>query len=181
VERRIAPAPQILGPVLEAIRYEPEATPIDEMFSQLLSIAMDSDRVDNAHPAFVEIIKQLSSDEAILLESLVNGPRRWTYRAFFNREKNRFDGQETILDERPTERLLNPQRFELYMLHLGNLGLAGYYNWKAQEPEYEEIGQRQVGDVIYPAGKAQIASKVSKELKLTPWGEVFMKACLRPM
>ena len=38
---RIAPAPQILGPVLEGIRYEPENTPIDEMFSQLLSRSMD--------------------------------------------------------------------------------------------------------------------------------------------
>src|SRR5258708_37835153 len=31
--RRVAPAPQIAGPVLEAIRYEPENTPIDERFS----------------------------------------------------------------------------------------------------------------------------------------------------
>jgi len=35
-DQRIAPAPQILGPVLEGIRYEPEGTSIDEMFSQLL-------------------------------------------------------------------------------------------------------------------------------------------------
>lgn len=40
-ERRIAPAPQILGPVLEGIRYEPEESPIEEMFSQLLSRSMD--------------------------------------------------------------------------------------------------------------------------------------------
>jgi len=31
-ERRVSPAPQIVGPVLESIRYEPEGTPIDEMF-----------------------------------------------------------------------------------------------------------------------------------------------------
>jgi len=60
-ERRITPAPQMLGPILEAIRYEPESTPIDEMFSQLLSGSMDRERVDSAHPAFIEIIKQLSS------------------------------------------------------------------------------------------------------------------------
>jgi hypothetical protein len=32
-QHRISPAPQILGPVLEGIRYEPEDTPIDELFS----------------------------------------------------------------------------------------------------------------------------------------------------
>ena len=45
-QQRIAPAPQILGPVLEGIRYEPEDTPIDDMFSQLLSRSMDSKRVN---------------------------------------------------------------------------------------------------------------------------------------
>ena len=36
-EDRVPPPPQILGPVLEGIRYEPEGTPIEEMFSELLS------------------------------------------------------------------------------------------------------------------------------------------------
>src|SRR4051794_26582250 len=40
-ERQISPRPQIVGPVLEGVRYETEGTPIDEMFSQLLSASMD--------------------------------------------------------------------------------------------------------------------------------------------
>jgi len=40
--QRISPAPQILGPVIEGIRYEQEGTPLEEMFSQLLSRAMDT-------------------------------------------------------------------------------------------------------------------------------------------
>jgi len=35
-ENRIQPPPQIAGPVLEGIKYEPEGTPIDEMFSRIL-------------------------------------------------------------------------------------------------------------------------------------------------
>jgi hypothetical protein len=179
-DRRITPAPQMLGSILEAIRCEPEATPIDEMFSELLSGSMDRERVDSAHPAFVEIIKQLSSDEAVLLASLIEGPRRWHYRALLNAEKHWFYGREPLLDERPMDRLVKPQSFELYMLHVGNLGLAAYYDAKAQEPEYEQTPQRQVGDVIYPTSKVQIASKVFKELKLTPWGAAFVKACSKP-
>lgn len=69
-ERRVAPAPQILGPVLEGIRYEPEDTPIDEMFSHLLSCSMDSEHANEAHPAYPFLIRQLSSDEAKILNRL---------------------------------------------------------------------------------------------------------------
>src|SRR5581483_10409542 len=61
---RVSPAPQILGPIIEGIRYEPEGTPVDEMFSQLLSRSMDKERMDEAHPAYPILIRQLSSDEA---------------------------------------------------------------------------------------------------------------------
>ena len=71
-EKRISPAPQILGPVIEGIRYEPEGTPIDEMFSELLSRSIDKDRVEEAHPAYPLIIKQLSADEVRIL-TLLNG------------------------------------------------------------------------------------------------------------
>jgi hypothetical protein len=47
-QKRISPAPQILGPTIEGIRYEVEESPIDQMFSELLSRAMDSGRVDEA-------------------------------------------------------------------------------------------------------------------------------------
>jgi hypothetical protein len=48
---RITPPAQILGPILERIRYEPADTPIDHMFSELLSRSMDSKRANEAHPA----------------------------------------------------------------------------------------------------------------------------------
>src|SRR6516164_6562479 len=40
-ERRGPPPPRILGPVIEAIRYEPPDPELDRMFSQLLSASMD--------------------------------------------------------------------------------------------------------------------------------------------
>jgi Abortive infection alpha len=64
-ERRVQPAPQIVGPVLEGIRYEPEGTEIEEMFANLLANGMDKDNVGLAHPAYPSIISQLSRDEAL--------------------------------------------------------------------------------------------------------------------
>jgi hypothetical protein len=173
--KRITPAPQILGPVLEAIKYEPNDTPIDEMFSNLLSSAMDTARVDTAHPAFTSIIKQLSSDEAVLLQSLVLGRQQWVYRYKFDVPKKIFYDLETIEDSRPISKIIKVGNFDLYMLHLHNLGLASYYDFKAQEQEYRKI-QRKVGDTITPT-REQIGVTVFKELKLTPWGAALMDAC----
>jgi len=46
--------------VIEGVRYEPEGTPIDEMYSNLLSSSMDTERVDKVHPAYPFIISRRS-------------------------------------------------------------------------------------------------------------------------
>jgi hypothetical protein len=74
-QQRIPPAPQILGPVLEGIRYEPEDTPIYKMFSELLSRAMDDKRVSEAHPSYPYLIRQLPTYKALLLKALYEAPR----------------------------------------------------------------------------------------------------------
>ncbi|XYD08828.1 DUF4393 domain-containing protein [Methylobacterium sp. NMS12] len=74
-ERLVLPPAQILGPVLEGIRYHLDDNPIREAFSRLLSRAMDSDRANEAHPSFASIINRLSPDEALILQYLCkNGP-----------------------------------------------------------------------------------------------------------
>jgi hypothetical protein len=62
-----APAPVIVGPIMQALGYTVHEEPLREMFTSLLATAMDSETAKNAHPAFVEIIKQISPDEAKIL------------------------------------------------------------------------------------------------------------------
>ena len=89
---RVSPAPQILGPIVEGIRYEPEGTPLDDMFSRLLASSMDSERVAEAHPAYPILIKQLSSDEARIL-SMLKGQRYYrVHTRTFNPATNLFYG-----------------------------------------------------------------------------------------
>jgi hypothetical protein len=163
--RQIAPAPQILGPVLEGIRYEPENTPIDEMFSQLLSRAMDRDRVDEAHPSFPLIIKQLSADEALILSHLTARTYQYIYTSKLNPETNRFTRDTVEVDEFPKQELRFPGNLSFYMNHLSNLGLAGIYDYKNQEPIWDE-GKR-----------VQTGTKVFCRYSLTDIGCRFMKAC----
>lgn len=66
------PEPTVAGPALEALRFAGKEEALREMYANLLATAMDRHTAERAHPAFVEVIKQLSPDEAKLL-ALVAG------------------------------------------------------------------------------------------------------------
>ena len=68
-ERITTPDPDVAVPALEALRY----SKLRENYANLLATAMDSATARDAHPSFVEILKQLTPDEARILEYL---PRR---------------------------------------------------------------------------------------------------------
>ena len=67
VDSRILPHPSILGPSIQALEYAIFEDELRDMFVNLLSISMDKYSKNKAHPSFVEIIKQISSDEAKIL------------------------------------------------------------------------------------------------------------------
>lgn len=171
---RLPPPPQILGPVLEGIRYEPEGSPIAEMFSRLLSASMNQRQVQNAHPAFSQIIKQLSSDEATLLNAM------WTlweregrsFRQQFTQDYdpalNRFDNTKMEVDDIPREGLVFAENIEFYGQHLYALGITAFYDSANQQPLFDKDGN---GD-----NKTQTGVRVFKELRFTDVGLKFMAA-----
>ncbi|PMY52264.1 MULTISPECIES: DUF4393 domain-containing protein [Pseudomonas] len=71
-EAIIQPELNIAGPALEALRYTGHSESLSDMYANLLAGAMDASTASQAHPAFVEIIKQLTSDEAKLMKLFVN-------------------------------------------------------------------------------------------------------------
>lgn len=62
------PKPNILGPSIQALEYAIFEEHMSEMFANLLASSMDSSKSQRSHPSFVEIIKQLTGDEAKLLK-----------------------------------------------------------------------------------------------------------------
>ncbi len=61
--------PQISVPVVQKLLYTTNDT-IAELFINLLTSSANIDMYSNAHPGFVEIISQLSSDEAKIIQYL---------------------------------------------------------------------------------------------------------------
>lgn len=60
----ITPKPNVAGPAIEALRYTGHEETLSDMYANLLAASMDKTSAQGAHPAFVEIIKQLTPDEA---------------------------------------------------------------------------------------------------------------------
>jgi Abortive infection alpha len=63
----VAPPLNVAGPAIEALKYTGSEASLREMYINLLSTSMDSETTKQAHPSFVEIIRQLTPDEARLL------------------------------------------------------------------------------------------------------------------
>lgn len=68
-EKIVPPEPYVAVPALQAISYSMNSEELRNMYANLLANSMNSDTKDLVHPAFVEIIKQLSPFEAKLMKS----------------------------------------------------------------------------------------------------------------
>lgn len=70
--RVITPPPQLTAGVIRGVQAAgPEADPsLRDMFANLLATAMDEDHTANAHPAFAEILSQLTPYEAKMLQAM---------------------------------------------------------------------------------------------------------------
>ncbi|WP_162990459.1 DUF4393 domain-containing protein [Mesobacillus foraminis] len=75
-EHLVEPSLNILGPALEASKYYIEEESLRSMFAKLVASSMDDRKSDNVHPAFIEVIKQLSPLEAEIIGSF-KGEDRW--------------------------------------------------------------------------------------------------------
>jgi len=156
-EKQLAlPPPQVLGKVVESIRYEPEGTPLYEMFTRLLTASMDSERIHLVHPSFPVILNHLCSDEVRLLQKLSDGDivGEWS-------EWSPMSGPEPPKMVAPVGLLEQPQAFDLYYFNLASLSLAIY--------TYDEDD-----------GPGLIGFRTRHRLYLQGMGQHLMAACRPP-
>lgn len=70
-ENIATPPLQVAGPTIEALRYTGHDKNLRELFANLLATSMDVTTLKEAHPGYVEIIKNLCSDEAALIRVFI--------------------------------------------------------------------------------------------------------------
>lgn len=66
------PKPHIGVPAIDALRYTGEEPNLADLYANLLATAMDRKTAMNAHPGFVDIIKNMSPDEARIMRFLTS-------------------------------------------------------------------------------------------------------------
>lgn len=69
-EKRATSSINILGPTMDALKYNLDEEHIKNMFINILTSDMNLDKKNYVLPSFVEIVKQLSNDDAKFLNTL---------------------------------------------------------------------------------------------------------------
>lgn len=99
-ENIVEPKASIAGPALQGLAFSHEEFNLKEMYLNLISSSMNKQVADDAHPAFVEVIKQLTSDEAEMLQVYLrdNAPKV-IGRVIYQHKKSgqQIDGNQHIL------------------------------------------------------------------------------------
>ena len=129
-ENIITPKPNVAGPALESLRYTGHEPSLSDLYANLLAASMDKSTASGAHPAFVEIIKQLTPDEAKLVGLFIHDipfpllDVRWEYK---NPTPEKTGGKEVLVNFSQLGVIAQcdlPQLTPTYIDNLCRLGLA---------------------------------------------------------
>jgi len=157
--------PKISGTIFEGIKYLEDDSILFDMFVELLSKAITKEHSQTAHPAFVNIINQLSPDEALMVYLFKKKTYELWSQSDYNPSDSRFYNNRIIRNDFPTEVLVYPDNYTMYINHLNNLQIAGVPEYKNQEI-VRDSNNRQTGVIIY------------KRTSFLDFGHLFSKCCI---
>lgn len=184
VENIITPDPSIAVPIIEALRYTGHKEELREMFSNLLATSMDKTIAPTAHPSFVEILKQINSDEAKILNLLHN------YTTYPIIKVKSIDKDNVKYNELLTDFSLLPFLSGCdfpyfgpsYLVNINRLGLGiiDYTTYKpvpgSYDPLYNHPEVKKLERSILDNG--QRMEIVQGTFRLTDYGKLFYDACI---
>lgn len=75
-DRLCEPAPNIVVPAIQQLSYSYDSAELRELYVNLLASSMDKEKRDSAHPSFVNLIGQMTPDEAKMLSQIAANPER---------------------------------------------------------------------------------------------------------
>lgn len=184
----ITPKPNVAGPAIEALRYTGHEESLSDMYANLLASAMNKNTADGAHPAFVEIIKQLTPDEAKIIP-LLDGNRAYPLLTIRSNFKEELEGGIDVLMNFSLlgiqAEVEHPDLTPTYLNNLCRLGLAeipglgfayaaaGIYDALESDP----LVLRIKADIEADPGR--VFKAVRGGLRVTPLGKQFGDVCVR--
>jgi hypothetical protein len=183
------PKPNVAGPVLESLKYTGYEETLRDMYANLLAASMDTRTANGAHPAFVEIIRQLTPDEARIIRLFVQGRAlplitiRWDYKEQTETQRGGKDvlvnfsllGWEAGCDY--------PDLTPTYIDNICRLGLAEVPEFQAYTTPgvYDELEKHPIIQTTKTAIEENEKLKVKirrKMLYVTEFGKQFCNVCV---
>ncbi|TQR21786.1 DUF4393 domain-containing protein [Psychrobacillus vulpis] len=184
-ERIITPDPSVAVPTIEALRYTAHKEELRELFSNLIATAMDKDVAIKAHPSFVEIIKQLTPDEAKIICSIKdNGLNPLIGVQAVNESNGFLEIKKNFTNLSRIVGCSYPEMVSSYIENLNRLGLISIDTQTtiAENSYYDELINQPEIQLLTP----QILSMPRKvkyqkyTFSRTEFGEKFVNSCTRP-
>lgn len=174
----------VIGPALEASKYYVEKTDVRKMFAKLIAAEFDARSSDKVHIAFVEIIKQMSANDAKLLKILPKVGPLAEFRLYVNDRKSYTSlGKDLIYIPGLIE--TNFENNAISINNLSRLGIVELSHISSLVDEaiykaYEVFDEYKQGAKIAQEHPDNYSSmEISRGLfSITPFGDVFKKICL---
>lgn len=183
IERIRTPDAHVVGPALESLRLTAHDETLRELFANLLATSLDSDTAHNAHPSFVEVIRNMTPDEARIIQLFTTS----VHYPVVDLREGKPDGS-FWLQAKNYSRLgqlancKNPDSAQTSLDNLRRLGLLEIVEtqWLTGENAYEQLEQ----DKEVAAVKSEIEAKgrkfqcIRKLVQITNFGLTFLSACV---
>jgi len=178
-ENIITPDPNIAVPVIEALRYTSHKPEIRAMFINLLGASMNKECYDE-HPAFVEIIKQLCTDECKMLQYLHEDPKMPMLKSRIELgTSGRIDATPYFSDICYKAECEHPEKFPEYLDNLHRLGLVEvfYDNYLVDDVYYKDLRTNPHYVSLIPNRREKLVEKKSM-YELNALGKKFCSICI---
>ncbi len=184
----VAPPPNVAGPLIDLVRFSGGDESLCDMYANLLATAMDSKTAHTAHPAFVEIIRQLTPDEARIISTFSRERFFPVITIRTGPKSNPLSEETTILKDfsliGEDAGCQHPSNTRLYLDNICRLGLAeiqgAFYTAPGIYDRVESDARVVELMAAVPEGGTLMLHIRRKMLAMTELGLAFANACVAP-
>lgn len=182
-----SPDLSVAGPALESLRYTGHKDSLSDMYANLLASSMDRETASTAHPGFVEIIRNMASDEARLIRYVFE--KGMVPVVDIKRRRKDPSGEQLVKEVVGTYAYHagcdHQDLGAAYMVNLERLGLVALRRGAhlTAEGVYDEITEapdvaRLIDLIDQEEGHTAAVDKF--HVAITPFGQQFGRACVAP-
>ncbi|OGP20065.1 MAG: hypothetical protein A2054_01330 [Deltaproteobacteria bacterium GWA2_55_10] len=175
--------PEIGVPITEKLSYVTNEE-LSNLYVNLLAKASTFKTAESAHPSFVNIINNLSPDEALLLEQFRDTDALPYVEARLVKKDNRnqwLTVAELLTDLR-VDKLAFPDNLISYLSNFEGLGLIKIRKdiFIVNDALYDPIEKRNLPlfDLIQYSKETHEPELKRRKIEITSFGQLFIKACL---